>query len=140
MAENAPTPDEQADRRLRENTIGWFTSVRPSGQPDTVPIWYVWQDGVVVLYSQPGKLKMRNIAQNPKVSLALDDTGGGDDVVRLEGVARHVPDHPAPHEIPAFAEKYAAGIERLGYVSAEKFGEIFSEAIVITPTKFRAWA
>ena len=47
---------EHAERRLRENLIGWFTSVRPSGQPVSVPVGFLVQDAdTILVYSQPGK-------------------------------------------------------------------------------------
>lgn len=60
---------EHAERRLRESLIGWFTSVRPNGQPDSVPVGFlVEDDDTILVYSQPGKRKLRNIAA--KVLLA----------------------------------------------------------------------
>jgi uncharacterized pyridoxamine 5'-phosphate oxidase family protein len=60
---------EHAERRLRENLVAWFTSVRPSGQPDSVPVGFAVQDdGTILVYSQPGKVKLRNIAANPRVT------------------------------------------------------------------------
>ena len=57
---------EHAERRLRENLIGWFTSVRPSGQPVGVPVGFlIKDDDTILVYSQPGKDKLRNIAANP---------------------------------------------------------------------------
>ena len=31
-----------ADRRLREEEVAWLTTVRSSGQPQSVPIWFLW--------------------------------------------------------------------------------------------------
>jgi PPOX class probable F420-dependent enzyme len=93
---------EHAERRLRENLIGWFTSVRPSGQPDSVPVGFVVQDDdTILIYSQPGKEKLRNIAANPRVTLTLDETALGSDVIRVEGTAKHVHDHPPAFDVPA---------------------------------------
>ncbi len=58
---------EHAERRLRENLVGWFTTVRPSGQPVSVPVGFVVQDDdTILVYSQPGKDKLRNVAANPR--------------------------------------------------------------------------
>ena len=46
-----------------------LTTVRPDGQPVSVPVWFLMRDDeTILLYSQPGKNKLRNIASNPKVS------------------------------------------------------------------------
>lgn len=135
-------PAEQSTRvegRLANDLIAWFTTVRPSGMPDTVPVWFVWQDGVFVIYSEPNKLKLRNIERNPNVSLALDDTHGGDDVVRFEGTARIVMAHPAADQMLAYVQKYEARIESNGYGDPTAFAATFSVPVVVTPTKYRRW-
>ena len=128
---------KHVEGRLRDNIIAWLTTVRPSGQPDSVPIWFWWDGDSIVIYSRPDKTKLHNLEQNPRVTLTIDDTKGGGDVIRVEGTARHVPDYPGPNEIPPFAAKYADGIQRIGYGDAKKFGDIYSAAIVVTPTKYR---
>jgi PPOX class probable F420-dependent enzyme len=124
--------------RLRANLMAWLTTVRPDGRPDSVPVWFlVCDDETVLVYSQPGKLKLRNISRNPKVSLGLDVTDIGRDVIRIEGTAAHVPGFPAADEMPAYAAKYA---ERIGtlFGTAAQFAAQYSEALVITPDRLYA--
>ncbi|WP_158879597.1 pyridoxamine 5'-phosphate oxidase family protein [Amycolatopsis anabasis] len=131
---------EHAERRLRENIVGWFTSVRPSGQPDCVPVGFVVQDDdTILVYSQPGKTKLRNIAANPRVTLTLDETAASTDVIRIEGTAKHVPGHPPAPEVAAHVAKYGEYIASSGFGTLEWFAEVFSEAIVITPTRLHAF-
>ena len=85
-----------AESRLEQDTIAWLTTVRPTGQPDTVPVWFLWRDNAILIYSQPHTRKLKNLAQNANVSVVLDDTDGGGDVVRIEGTAKHLPPAPEP--------------------------------------------
>jgi Pyridoxamine 5'-phosphate oxidase len=42
--------------------MAWLTTVRPDGQPVSVPVWFLMrEDGTILLYSQPGTQKLRNI-------------------------------------------------------------------------------
>jgi PPOX class probable F420-dependent enzyme len=128
-----------AERRLHENRVAWFTSVRPTGQPDSVPVGFVVQDdGTILLYSQPAKHKLRNVAANPRVSLVLDESAAGMDVVRVEGTAQHVPDHPPAFAVDAYVAKYGDQIAASG-ATVEQFAGMFSEAVVITPTRIHAF-
>lgn len=124
------------ERRLREDIIGWLTTVRPSGQPDSVPVWFLWDGETILVYSRPEQTKMHNIAQNPRVTFTVDDTKGGGDVIRIEGTAQHVPDIPAANEHAVYLEKYAASIQRIGY-DPDGFAASYSAPVVITPTRFR---
>lgn len=136
----ATLPDDrrgQIEARLTSDVIAWLTTVRPSGRPDTVPVWFLWTDDTIVIYSRPQKMKQRNLAANPKVSLVLDDTKQGWDVVRIEGYARLDDSRPSLAEVSAYVEKYAKGIRAIGYAGPSEFAADFSEAIVVTPTKVR---
>lgn len=128
---------QHVERRLNDDVIAWLTTVRSSGQPDSVPVWFLWKDGAIVVYSRPNQTKLRNLTENPRVTLTIDNTNNGADVIRVEGLAEHRPDYPACHEIPAYVEKYAARIGYIGYGSPEDFAKAYSAAIVVTPTRFR---
>src|SRR5689334_8304230 len=66
--------------RLQSDVIAWFGSVRPDGRPHLVPVWFLWEQGTILVFSQPNQ-KVRNIERNPSVILALDDTHDGEDVI-----------------------------------------------------------
>jgi PPOX class probable F420-dependent enzyme len=132
-----PGDRERVEARLRQNLMAWLTTVRPDGQPVSIPVWFLMrEDGTILLYSQPGKQKLRNIADNPKVSLGLDVTDIGRNIVRMEGIARVAHDEPAANQHPAYLAKYT---ERIGamFDTAERFAELFSTAVIITSTKLR---
>jgi PPOX class probable F420-dependent enzyme len=138
MKLTAHLPDERrshVEARLHGNLIAWLTTVRPDGQPVIVPVWFLLrQDENFLVYSQPKKLKLRNIQQNPKVALGLDVTDLGRDVIRVEGFAQQVDGIPLANENQHYAAKYA---ERIGamFDTADKFAASFSVALLITPTR-----
>ena len=129
---------ERVESRLTTNLMAWLTTVNVAGRPDTVPVWFlVRDDGTILVYSQPGKAKLRNIDVNPQVALGLDVTDIGRDVIRIEGTAVIAPGQPSADHVPEYAAKYT---ERIGAIfgTVERFASAFSEAIVITPTRLHA--
>lgn len=130
-----PDDRHRVEARLRANLMAWLTTVRPDGQPISVPVWFLMrEDETILLYSQPGKQKVRNIAHNPKVSLGLDVTDIGRNIVRMEGIATVADDEPAAHHQPAYLAKYTERIAAL-FGTPEHFAELFSTALIITPTR-----
>jgi PPOX class probable F420-dependent enzyme len=136
LTSHLPTADqERAEGRLHRNLIAWLTTVRPDGQPVTVPVWFLLRDDeTILLYSRPEKEKLRNIAANPKVSLALDVTDIGRNIVRLAGIATHAPDQPAAHKHAAYLAKYTERMAAL-FSTPEQFAALFSAPLIITPTR-----
>ncbi len=134
-------PDDRrahVERRLSTNLMAWLTTVRADGRPDSVPVWFLLQeDETVLIYSQPGKIKLRNIRENPNVSLGLDVTDIGRDIVRMEGTAEHVAGFPHADQVPGYAAKYT---ERIGAIfgSVSRFAELYPEALIITPSRLYA--
>ncbi len=136
LTAHLPTGDrERAEDRLRHNLMAWLTTVRPDGQPVTVPVWFLLgEDETIVLYSKPNAAKLRYIAANPKVSLALDVCDLGRNIVRLEGIAAPADDQPAADKHPAYLAKYT---ERIGalFDTPQQFAAQYSTAVRIRPTK-----
>jgi PPOX class probable F420-dependent enzyme len=129
--------NDRAERRLREDIVVWLTTVRPDGQPQSTPVWFVWDgDREVLIYSIPNQQKLRNIAANPKVSLHFNDHDG-DDVVALEGEARIDADAPSNERHEAYAEKYREPIAKIGY-DVPKFAKHYTAAIRVRITRARA--
>ena len=126
--------DARALARLEADTLGWLTTVTPEGQPQTFPIWYLWEDGEVLIYGDRRAKRNANLVANPRVCLHLNDDGNGNGVVILEGEARVDPATPQVYDNPGFLAKYGSLIvEQLG--SAEEMATIYNVPLRIRPTR-----
>ncbi len=133
-----PTPEKMAhaDGRLRREVIVWLTTVRGDGQPQSSPVWFLWDGRTILIHSLPGSQKVPNIRRNPRVSLHLNDDGVGGDVVSIEGIATIGEGDPPLTEVPEYVEKYRDLIAALGS-DPNGFAEAYSVAIRVTPTRWR---
>jgi PPOX class probable F420-dependent enzyme len=128
----------RADGRLREEEVAWLTTVRSDGQPQSVPVWFLWDGEGFLIYSEPGRQKLRNVGRNPRVGPHLNSDDRGDDVVRVEGRAE-LPDGFAPaDELLGYVEKYRKAIARIGY-DPEGFARAYSVALRVTPERWQIW-
>ncbi len=139
MLDLAKERDAHIDQRLRSDPIIWLSTVRRDGRPHTVPVWFLWDGSTILIFSQPDNLKIRNLRNNPNVSLALDDTDDGSDIVVVEGKAELLAEPTSNLNIPAYFEKYGPSIPATG-MTPESLAKTFSQPIRITPTKFVGWA
>jgi hypothetical protein len=64
----------------------------------------------------------------------LDVTDIGRNIVRIEGIARPAPDQLPANQEPMYLAKYTERIAAL-FGTPERFAELFSAALVITPAK-----
>jgi PPOX class probable F420-dependent enzyme len=130
--------DRHALERLATDIIGWLTTVTPDGQPQTFPIWFLWEDGEALIYSDRRAKRNVNIVHNPRVSLHLNDNGTGGDVVVIEGEARidetapQVPDHAA------YLAKYGDRVIN-SFNSAHEMATVYNVPIRVRPTRGRAF-
>jgi PPOX class probable F420-dependent enzyme len=124
--------------RLDTERVIWLTTVSPSGQPQSSPVWFLFTDGEFLVYSLPDTARLRNIAGNPRVSLHLDGNGRGGDIVSIEGTARLDPEAPPANGAEAYLARYRDWIASRGW-TPESFARGYPVAVRIRPTRVRAW-
>jgi len=103
-------------RRLRDETVIWFTTVGADGTPQPNPVWFVvedWEDAALLVYNRPEAHRLQHIRRRPQVSLHFDGDGRGGNIVVVRGLAEVADDAPPPHEQPEYAVKYARGMNRV---------------------------
>lgn len=119
------TLDPQVERRLQTEQNLWLATVRPTGTPHLVPIWFVWVAGKIYLCTGADSVKVRNLRQNPQVSIALED---GSKPIVIEGRAQSIGQADTAVR-DAFRRKYEWDITT---------DDTYTQVIEIEPKRIRA--
>jgi PPOX class probable F420-dependent enzyme len=129
----------RALERLEREAVLWLTTVNRDGQPQASPVWFLWVDGEIILYSRADTPRAANIRANPRVAANLDGDGEGGDVVSIEGEARIARERATLADVPpAYVEKYAEKLAAYGWTMESMLVDYPAE-IRIRPTRVRTW-
>jgi PPOX class probable F420-dependent enzyme len=122
-------------QRLKNAEVIWLTTVTPHGVAQPNPVWFYWDGSVIILYSQPGAYRIRNIQHNPTVTLNLDGADIlGNNVVVIQGEASLNFNYPRAHA--GYEKKYAKYLPELS-LTFEQLVADYSVEIRIKPTRLR---
>ncbi len=129
---------QRVERRLRDETIGWLTTVGADGTPQPKPVWFHWDGQSFMIFSEPNQAKLRHIAANPRVSLNFHTDQQGGNVVVFTGEARVAGSAPPAARLTEYVAKYQEGIKRIG-MTPEQMATTYSTVILMTPDKVRGF-
>ncbi len=130
------TAGARALQRLETELMGWLTTVNPDGQPQSSPIWFLWRNGELLIYSHKRAPRNANVEARPPVAFNLNTDPDGEEVVTMEGEARIDLTLPPSSADEAFQAKHRHMLDRYGW-TAEWLASEYPIPIVITPTRWR---
>lgn len=125
----------ETEAALRDDPVVWLSSVQRDGRPHLVPVWFHWDGERIVAFSKPNARKIANLRDQPQVMLAVGTPGPEFDVELIEATAE-LPEQAASEVMPeGFGAKYRELLRRAG-LSVQRFAEVYSQPIVLRPTRF----
>jgi len=131
----SPRSRAQAEAALRDDPVVWLSSVQADGRPHVVPVWFHWDGERIVAFSKPHARKVDNLRDKPRVMLAVGTPGPDFEVELIEATAE-LPDASATDVMPAgFGAKYRVLLRRAN-LTVRRFAEVYSQPIVLRPTRF----
>jgi PPOX class probable F420-dependent enzyme len=101
----APLPAE-IEEFLRKPNPAVVATVRPDGSPHSVPTWYDWVDGLVLLNMAATRARLGHMRRDPRVSLTVLDEDSWYTHVTLTGVIERLEDDAELTDIDRLALRY----------------------------------
>ena len=104
------------------------------GSPRVIPIWFHWNGKEIVMGTPPKAPKLKALAKDPRVSLAIDDNVFPHKVLLVRGTARLEPVNGVVPEYAMAAERYFGPEQGKAWVA--QMGKMISSMVrvTITPT------
>lgn len=100
-----PLPDRVVEFLQKPNPAVLGT-VSPSGRPQVTPVWFLYEDGHLLVNTAQGRAKLRNVERNPRVTLTVLDRDDPYTYVQISGrVVRLDREHGA-HDIDRLSMRY----------------------------------
>ena len=114
----------------------WLGTVTPSGRPTTRPVWFLYDDGDLLVFSEATAAKVRHVRKNPQVVVTFTSDPAAASVRVVDGTA--TVEEAVPSSFPGYRAKYEADLATMGYDRA-RFDAEFHTLLRITPTRTWGW-
>ncbi|HEX2089969.1 MAG TPA: PPOX class F420-dependent oxidoreductase [Actinomycetota bacterium] len=98
---------------LTSKTLAHVATIMPDGSPHVAPVWVDAEDGLVLINSPEGRVRLRNLRRDPRVALSVVAEGDLYDNIAVRGRAVEITHDGADAHIDKLAKKYV-GRERFG--------------------------
>jgi PPOX class probable F420-dependent enzyme len=97
---------EKARELLGSKILCSLATARPDGAPQVNPMWFIW-DGELIWFTHTSyRQKYRNIAHDPRVSVALVDPADKYRYVEIRGVVERIDPDPEAKLYQRLSEWY----------------------------------
>ncbi|MCW4352910.1 PPOX class F420-dependent oxidoreductase [Hoyosella sp. YIM 151337] len=100
-----PLPSDAAEMFARPN-YATISSVRPDGQPVSVPTWYLFEDGRVLVNMDAGRKRLEYLRSDPRVSVSAMDPDDWITHVSVQGRVVEFADDEGLRDIDRIARHY----------------------------------
>lgn len=100
------TIPEQFRDLFEKKSFASLATVDPDGAPQVTPVWVDYDGTHVRFNTARGRVKVRNLARNPRVALSIQDPGNPYRYVQVRGRVAEVTEVGADAHIDALTKKY----------------------------------
>jgi PPOX class probable F420-dependent enzyme len=64
---------ESIKKFLEKPNFAVLATVTPTGRPQATPVWFLEENGQILINTSKGRVKLHNLQENPYVALAIVD-------------------------------------------------------------------
>jgi PPOX class probable F420-dependent enzyme len=98
--------DENIVRLLDGRNFAFLATVKKDGSPQVTPTWIDRDNNIILINTAEGRMKHRNVARDPRVSISLVDNRNPYSMVTISGRVTEQTADGADEHIDKLARKY----------------------------------
>jgi hypothetical protein len=91
---------------LESTAVAFVSTIGPRGEPQSTPLWFLWEAGTLRFSLVEGRQKLRNLRRDPRISVVVVDPSDPTWYVELRGHIDVLTPDPGLELERAVAEKY----------------------------------
>jgi PPOX class probable F420-dependent enzyme len=98
--------NEKAVKLIEAKNFAFLATILPDGSPHVAPVWIDHEGGLVLVNTQMGRVKQKNTARDPRVSISIADQNNMYDRIVIQGRVVSQSFEGAEAHIDKLANKY----------------------------------
>ncbi len=91
---------------LDKPNVAVLATISPTGRPQATPIWFMVDDGHILVNTAKGRVKLRNMEANPRVVLAIVDHANPYQYVQIRGTVVRIDNASGARDIDRLCMRY----------------------------------
>lgn len=129
----------ELEKFLGQGRMGVVATIRKDGSPQVTPVWYRYEGGTVTIWTEKGRVWVKNIEGDNRVAFSVQDEKPPYAAVLLRGRAQiaHMPNEEGFAEAKVISSRYIREDELEAYVK-EFWPETYT-FVTITPEATTSW-
>jgi len=97
---------EAVRRFLEKPNIAVLATRSLSNHPQATPVWFLYDNGQILINTSQGRAKLRNIEAHPDVALAIVDRDNPYQYVQIQGTVVTLDPKSGAHDIDRLSQRY----------------------------------
>jgi PPOX class probable F420-dependent enzyme len=97
---------EQVKKFLQKPNFAVLATQSPSGRIQATPVWFLLEDGEILINTSAARKKLGNMEANPRVTLAIVDRENPYQYVQIQGRVRRFDRENGPRDIDRLSQRY----------------------------------
>ncbi|QBD79654.1 PPOX class F420-dependent oxidoreductase [Ktedonosporobacter rubrisoli] len=134
---------QEVQKILQSTGFAHLATLGPNGEPQSSPMWFMWDGEHLKFTHMPNRKKYQNIKRDPRVSVSITDVDNPYSYAEFRGVVTRIEDDLQGQFFDTLAERYGSPLRHTGeprvilYVQVQRVAAVvqggYTQVLVAQP-------